>query len=289
MPLSSSVVGSATTLMETRVDSRWTMAFAAGIGDLSPRYLDTRRPEGLVAHPLFPVCVEWPVVLAARHLADEGLLAREEAARGIHLGHDLTVHRLVRPGDVLSTTATVDGVSRHRAGALQELRLETVNSSGAAVSTTRMSTLFLGVDVDGDDRPAQDGAEVGGGAPTEGTELAVGVDLHGGDAHVYSECSRIWNPIHTDPVVAEAAGLPGIILHGTATLALAVTAVVDRFGGGDPGRVSRLGGRFGAMVPLPSQVEIRAWPSGPSTVGFEVVTADGGRAVRGGFVQLDDG
>ena len=34
--------------------------------------------------------------------------------------------------------------------------------------------------------------------------------------HVYTECARIWNPIHTDLAVARAAGLPGPILHGTA-------------------------------------------------------------------------
>ena len=45
-------------------------------------------------------------------------------------------------------------------------------------------------------------------------------------AHVYTEGARIWNPIHTDAAVAARAGLPGIILHGTATLALAVSISV---------------------------------------------------------------
>ena len=35
-------------------------------------------------------------------------------------------------------------------------------------------------------------------------------------AHVYTECARIWNPVHTDTAVADRAGLPGLILHGTA-------------------------------------------------------------------------
>src|SRR4029077_6419959 len=51
------------------------------------------------------------------------------------------------------------------------------------------------------------------------TEVAISPTL----AHVYTECARIWNPIHTDRAVARAAGLPDIILHGTATLALAVS------------------------------------------------------------------
>ena len=54
------------------------------------------------------------------------------------------------------------------------------------------------------------------------------IDVSAVAAHVYTECARIFNPIHTDVAVAEASGLPGPILHGTATLAMAVSAVVDR-------------------------------------------------------------
>src|SRR5712691_1422061 len=31
-------------------------------------------------------------------------------------------------------------------------------------------------------------------------------------AHVYTECVRIWNPLHTDTAVAAHAGLPGLIV-----------------------------------------------------------------------------
>ena len=47
----------------------------------------------------------------------------------------------------------------------------------------------------------------------------IRVPIGAGAAHVYTECARIWNPIHTDTAVTAKAGLPGIILHGTATLA----------------------------------------------------------------------
>ena len=57
-------------------------------------------------------------------------------------------------------------------------------------------------------------------------------------AHTYTECAHIWNPIHTDRAVALAAGLPDIILHGTATLALAVSALVDHQLGGDAAEIA---------------------------------------------------
>ena len=50
------------------VDRRWLMAYAAGLGDDRPVYTDPTGPGGIVGHPLFPVCVEWPTVLAVRHL-----------------------------------------------------------------------------------------------------------------------------------------------------------------------------------------------------------------------------
>src|SRR4029453_2074528 len=64
--------------------------------------------------------------------------------------------------------------------------------------------------------------------------------------HVYNECARIWNPIHTDLEYAHAAVLPGIILHGTATLALSVSRVVKTFGT----QVRRVRCRFSGMVTM---------------------------------------
>ena len=71
-----------------------------------------------------------------------------------------------------------------------------------------------------------------------------------------SECALIWNPFHTDAAVARAAGLPAIILHGTATLALAVSEVL-RHTGTDPRAVRRIRASFTGMVPLPSRLAVR--------------------------------
>src|SRR5262245_63914545 len=64
-----------------------------------------------------------------------------------------------------------------------------------------------------------------GGAPLDGGQRVIVLDIESVEVpyhlgHVYTECARIWNPIHTDLAVVRAAGLSGPILHGTATLAL---------------------------------------------------------------------
>ncbi|MGB6565267.1 MAG: MaoC/PaaZ C-terminal domain-containing protein, partial [Candidatus Binataceae bacterium] len=96
--------------------------------------------------------------------------------------------------------------------------------------------------------------------------------------------------IHTDLATAKKAGLPGTILHGTATLAMAASRVIAAAAGGDPARVERIHARFGAMVLMPSEIEVRISAHEQSasgkTVFFEVLSAEGGRAIRDGFVVL---
>ena len=48
-------------------------------------------------------------------------------------------------------------------------------------------------------------------------------------AHVYTECARIYNPIHTSRRAARVAGLGKPLLHGTAVLTKCVSAILDRF------------------------------------------------------------
>jgi len=289
MPLPTSVVGRRTEPIVREVDARWTMAYAAGIDDLDPAYLDTTRALGLVAHPLFPVCVEWPAVTAARRLVPIDELPSSEAARGVHASHDLVVHRAIRPGDLLTTTATAESVESRSPGAYQVLRLDTVDATGAPVCTTRMGSLFLGVAVTGP--PAAPAVDVP--TPPLPTVERPTVARHevtrsvaGGAAHVYTECSRIWNPIHTDLAVAEGAGLPGLILHGTATLAMAVTELARLEADGGT-RLRRVACRFGAMVAMPSTITVRQLTQveqddGSVVVAFDVLTQDGTAAVRDG-------
>jgi acyl dehydratase len=111
-------------------------------------------------------------------------------------------------------------------------------------------------------------------------EIAVSPQL----AHVYTECARIWNPIHTDVAVARAAGLPDIILHGTATLALAVSRIVAERCGGDPTAVRRVTCRFTGMVPMPSTLTLRASAvtSEATAMLFDVLDQAGRAVMRQG-------
>ena len=72
---------------------------------------------------------------------------------------------------------------------------------------------------------------------------------------------------HTDIAYARAAGLPTIILHGTATFALSISRVLDRFQM-NPGSVRRVQCRFSGMVPMPATLTVHAAREG-GRIAFE--------------------
>jgi len=269
------------------------MAYAAGLGDVSAQYLDTLARPDVLAHPLFPVCFEWPVFLGVAELDENRELVSAERMRGVHFTHRVALHQPIRAGQTLRTRARVASVARHRAGAYQVVELETRDAADSPVCTTWYGSLYRGTEVIGADSALDDvpGEPERIAAPVVLRRIAVPVAAQA--AHVYSECARIWNPIHTDTAVAAAAGLPGLILHGTATLALAVSAIVASALDGDAQRVVGIAGRFGAMVAMPSElaVEIVRSEAGADSesIRFQVLNDRGESAIRNGAITIRTG
>jgi acyl dehydratase len=294
MPLSSSIVGTASEPAASEIDARWTMAYAASLGDSLPAYIDTLRPAQFIAHPIFPVCFEWPMIVAMRRLFKTNLLTDEEAMRGVHATHDLIIHRPIRPPETLRTRLKIAGVEARKPGAYQLTQLDTIDARGIPVCASWYGSIYRGVTVDGPNRSAADISSPpvapADASATPGIEIKIPVSA--GMAHIYTECARIYNPIHTDTAIARAAGLPAIILHGTATLALAVSRIVEACAQSDPTRVSRVACRFGAMVPMPSTLTLRIFANSAASgtgVFFEVLNSEGQLAIRDGFLGLRAG
>jgi acyl dehydratase len=279
LTLSRDIVGARVGPLPHDIDARWLMAYAAGLGETDARYYDTLGPRGPASHPVFPVCYEWPALLALRAVTTSD----EMATRSVHATHDLVLHRPIGAGETLHTTARVTGLAHRGGGTLLLARNETVDDQGRPVSTTDYGSVYRGVDFEGADageKPTSGAFDMPSGA----TRLEVVVPS--GLAHVYSECARIWNPIHTDVAVARAAGLPGIILHGTATLALAVSQVLDH-AGVDPRAVRRVRASFTGMVPLPSRLTVRALEATEGRAYlFDVLGADERPVLSRGTLHL---
>ncbi len=291
MAIPTELVGMGVEPMEHHIDERWTMAYAAALDDRAPQYFDTTRADGVVAHPLFPVCVEWPVIVASRELSEQLGIPREEVLTSVHATHDVEIHRQIRPGDSLTTSLEIVGLVDKSPGAMSSTRLTTVDAAGRPVASTTQAGIYLGVPVAGEGRPDQNEPAPIPVPDRQGEPTEVEIELPAGSAHTYTECARIWNPIHTDKAIALAAGLPDIILHGTANLAYGVSAVVQHRANGRPELVRRIACRFAAMVLMPSTLTVRVWVGndagdGQMTVPFEVLNDAGRPAVKDGLIVL---
>ena len=292
MPVSARAVGTRVTGKPSQITARDCLAYAAGIGDTSPDLFDDEG-GAFVAPPQMCVSLEWPVVIDPT-ISSAWAMQPEEALRGVHLTQDSVFHRPIRPGDRLSCEGRVVGVERARSGTKLSLTLSTRNDGGEAVVTSWWTSLMRSVPIDGEPEfleRAPDWPDPATAARKvhEPVEIAIAFEM----PHVYTECARIWNPIHTERAVAHAAGLPEPILHGTATWALAGREIIRRIGGGDPKVLARLSGRFAAMVipgtSITIYLETTVAKEGETLVFFQVLNPDGKAAVADGRALVRTG
>lgn len=287
MPIPAHAQGREAGAATTEASTRRLMAYAAGIEAADECYFDDLREGGIVGHPAFCMSLEWPVVSGPAYLAAIG--RSPDAPRGaVHVLQDSHFHRPIRAGELLRTRARIAQVRQTRVGALVTSRVETrAEKDDAAVVTTWTAAMFLKETVDG--------------TPTAGAELPALREDAGitaaplrqsfiqttpGLAHRYTECASVWNPIHTERAAARAIGLPDIILHGTATWALAGQALIHAVGGGDPRRLKRLAGRFKGMVFPGDRLELDYGRDESGAWQFAVRTPRGDLAITHGVAEF---
>ncbi len=312
MPLSAKIVDYEFRPLSHEIDQRWTMGFAAAIGDARPEFIDTSRPDGVTAHPLFTIALEWPVyLLVVRDLISLGL-SGEDAMLATPLDHEVTLYRTIRPGHTLNTSVAVLGVQRHAQGSTIALEWTTTRGNGVMVARTTSTLLFPGVPLAGSptgvDLRSPD-AVIDLRSPVATITGAGALSRHGFDqvgeqvsrrgrrrlgvavAHVFGECANMWNPVHSDLAVALDAGRPGLTMPPTGLLAMSLSSVLQ-LAEGSPGCVRRVRADFGRPVALPAEldVELSAVPGVP-TMGFRVGAGNAGGAdvsAIAGLVTLED-
>uniref|UniRef100_A0A0E0M424 MaoC-like domain-containing protein n=1 Tax=Oryza punctata TaxID=4537 RepID=A0A0E0M424_ORYPU len=113
-----------------------------------------------------------------------------------------------------------------------------------------------------------------------------------------------YNPLHSDPMVAQVAGLPGVsfpcmkilsdkdfcrftrpILHGLCSLGFAIRAVIKSFCNGDPTAVKSIFGRFLLHVYPGETLVTEMWLQGQRVL-YQTKTKERNRAVLSGYVLL---
>jgi acyl dehydratase len=278
MKLSSRIAGAEAPPVEQVLDARWIMAYSAGIGESDPRCYDTGA-EALPAHPVFPVCYEWQPLQPVRSLPE----LQPVHSRLVHAQHDIVFHRPLRAGETVRTSARIVAALARAPGAFLVFRCETRDAQGSLVVVSHYGYLYRGVALEGPDARLTDVPDPPALAATLSPIGEIPVPATA--AHVYTECARIFNPIHTDIAYARAAGLPGIILHGTATLALSVSKAL-RLHGIEWRRVRALSCRFSGMVLMPSTLSVDAARDG-GAIAFETANERGERVITRGRLLLE--
>lgn len=237
------------------------LATAAPLADL----LGAQAP-----HPIHPVAIEWtaPLVWPAPWVD----LWQDHGDVAVHAWHRLVFHRpLALPLVRCRLSGAVVAQAPTSAGALTEVRYRATDDGGPLWST-QAGVLWRGLDTV--ERGSITGPEIPApGGSSRRVKAPVGPDF----AHQYSVASGIWNPVHTDPSAARAAGFAAPILHGSASLALALTAVLDLAG---PGAISEVRARFVAPVIPPDDLVVVVGRSAAGLIPVELRRGDGSVAVQ---------
>ena len=249
---------------QTMVDPDRVRAFADAVG----------HPRATVP-PTFAVTVTWAVQnrVMDRTLPSSGL--------GLHGEQAMRFVRHLEVGEPVVPRARLESVVPHGSGTTVTCRTE-ILASGRPIITQLFTVFQVGAAL-----PAVGSTTTLGPRPAKPSSPVTTSDVvHAVDpdqALRYAAASGDTYRIHTDPEFARAEGLPGVILHGMCTLAIAADAVVVCAADGNDRRLDYLFARFTAPV-HPGEVLTTSVRSAGGAGAF-TATAGPGRQVldRGQF------
>lgn len=292
MELNTRFVGTPLRSRSTIVNWRDTMNYAASVGDNNPVYFDDTRESGIIAPPMFCVALTWPVSERLGEHLESGSFPEEVIPTQVHYTEHIQIHRLVKPKDRLTISGKIAGIQPHRSGTHVIIRFDAADDHGALVFTEHIGGLMRGVRCTGDAVASENVPEIQRNkADADTMDWVQHLDIDPLLPYIYDGCTGIYFPIHTSIQFARSVGLPGIILQGTATLALAVREITNAFAGGDPTRIRTISCRFTDMVEPGTRISIKtkhlSEDARGKSIRFVVNKDNGNKAVRDGQVVLD--
>lgn len=287
--INSEAVGLQSKPCDVTLTWRQTMNFAAGIEDANPHYFDDEREDGLVAPPLISVALTWP--LSERFAEFWGdAVSPAVLLRQVHYTEHLQWFRPMSPGDTLHIQGEIVAITPRRSGTYMVVCYRATSDAGETVFEEHSGVVLRDVACTDAGRASKPLPEAPGPPPASAPLWQKRRAVSPLAAHVYDACANIVFPIHTSIRFAHAFGLPGTLLQGTATLAMAATELLNAEAGGDPARLQTLGGKFTGNVFPGSEIAVRLLKK--ETVGYtvglfyDVLDADGQNAIRDGYATV---
>ncbi|MGY1771918.1 MaoC/PaaZ C-terminal domain-containing protein [Blastococcus sp. SYSU D00813] len=276
--------GRPTEPVESSSDPGEIAAFALAVNDGDPRYQD-----GRAVPPTYAVVPGLQPFLASVLRPDHEALA---GGRGAGHGEtDLYIHRPLRPGTVLRTTAEVSSAVTNRGGLNLFNRVASVDEDGELVYEHFWSVMYLGEVTGGDrGRPMADHTFPEGARSRRVGSMVLGTTAD--QTFRYAGASGDRAVIHVDDRAARPmTGDRGKFLQGLCTLGIASRALVALAAGGEPHRIRRIAVRFARYAFPGDEITVSVYDAGPADGGrraFAFEAESGGQTVlRHGRVEVD--
>ena len=287
MHISSQFVDTPLRTYQSRVSWRDTMNYAAAIKDTNPLYFDDERKEGIIAPPMFAVATTWPIIANISDFIEADDFPEEILLTQVHYTEHIRFHRPLSPGRALTIKGRIAAILPHRAGTQIVTCLEALDQNDEPMFTEHIGAMMRGV------KCADSGSDTGAvpSVTERGTqdrlrwEQKITIDPL--LPFVYDGCTNIVFPIHTSQKFARQVGLSGIILQGTATLALAVSELIKREADGNPLKLNEIYCRFTGMVRPGSKIRLQVYGSragnNAGAIFFDVINQEGDKAISHGY------
>jgi acyl dehydratase len=271
--LNQGLVGKRYTESKYEVTSEAIEKYANATNDPNERYL----AGDVVASPVFCVVPAFDSFMEAAMDPELGA----DLLRLVHGMEDHILHAPIAPGDVLTVVPVLESVEQKDTGETFTVAAKLTKQDGALAAEVRGTMFIRGT---GDRRSAA--AAAASEAPSGEAVYEETTKVDEDQTFRYAEASGDHNPIHLDDSTAKMAGLPGIILHGMCTMAIATKAAVNGPAGGDPSRVKRISVRFSRPVLPGQELTTRLWEEEAGSFLFETYNPDGKPVIKNGRVEI---
>ena len=281
MPLNKACVGKHYPSVEDVVTLEALQKYARAYDHENPFFFDESRPDRIIAPPMFGMVPVWQSIVKVVTDPEVGA----DLLRLVHGEHEMAFIAPLRPGDVITSAATIRSITTGATGETMAIGVSARNQRGETVQNTIFTAFIRSLGTGRPDSGAGE-EERQHGEPMAVVSQPIAAD----QTFRYAEASGDVNPIHLDANIAKMAGLPGIIVHGLCTMAFCSKALIETVGGGDPRRLRRLRVRFVRPV-LPGQtITTRIWAAQEKperkTFEFETINQNGRAVIRSGIAEI---
>lgn len=259
MPLNEKVVGKKYGSEPFEVTQHEAIFYALAYNEDNDAYFDERREGGIIVTPMYAAAYGALPVPAVLSDPESGL----DFTMVVDYSRELHWLKPVRPGDYITSEATITHVETRENGGILGWEIVSKNQKGETVVVAKWEHFDRGAGSPGAGRPPKE-AE-----PQVEILWTRNIKVKNGQTYIYAEPSMDHNTIHIDPEFATSMGLPGIILQGVCTMCFAHKCAVDNLCGPnrDPLKLKKLRVQFSRPV-LPGQML--------TFQGYKIGAAEGG-------------